>query len=222
MATDMTPRFDELRCADQDRELVAQVLNNAYAEGRLTFDEHADRIAAAYDSRTFGDLDALTGDLLPRDPRFPTQSAPVPAPSAAPATPGPWGHAAPVVPGAYSGANAILSTHRSGRLGTVAQEVTVNAWLGDARIDLVGATFASRTTTVRVGVLMGEVKIRVPEGVTVNTSHLTNVMAETKVDGIVGHPDGMVVNVVGTVIMGEVTVLGPATSRTRRYERFVK
>ena len=58
MASEST-RLEALRCADHDRELVAQVLNNAYAEGRITFEEHADRIARAYDARTFGDLNAL-------------------------------------------------------------------------------------------------------------------------------------------------------------------
>ncbi|NHB85359.1 DUF1707 domain-containing protein [Tessaracoccus sp. HDW20] len=79
----MSPRIDELRCADQDRELVAQVLNNAYAEGRLTFDEHAERIAHAYDAKTFGDLDVLTVDLVaptrrPAPPRGARSGAPAP------------------------------------------------------------------------------------------------------------------------------------------------
>lgn len=214
MATDMTPRFDQLRCADQDRELVAQVLNNAYAEGRLTFDEHADRIATAYDAKTFGDLDVLTADLLPRDPHVATQ----------PATPAPAAQRldSVAIPGAFTGANAILSTQKSGSISTVAGDLTLNSWLGEVRLDLVGATFASRHTTVHVGVLMGEVKIRVPEGVEVNTSQITNVMAETKVDGVAPHPDGIVLTLVGTVIMGEVTVLGPRIAKQRKYEKFAQ
>ncbi len=212
MATDMTPRFDQLRCADQDRELVARVLNNAYAEGRLTFDEHADRIATAYDAKTFGDLDVLTADLLPRDPRGAAQ----------PAAPAPQQAGDVAIPGAFTGANAILSTQKSGSISTVASDLSLNSWLGEVRLDLVGATFASRHTTVHVGVLMGEVKIRVPEGVEVNTSQITNVMAETKVDGVASHPDGIVLTLVGTVIMGEVTVLGPRIAKQRKYEKFAQ
>lgn len=212
MATDMTPRFDQLRCADQDRELVARVLNNAYAEGRLTFDEHADRIATAYDAKTFGDLDVLTADLLPRDPRGAAQ----------PAAPAPQQAGDVAIPGAFTGANAILSTQKSGSISTVASDLSLNSWLGEVRLDLVGATFASRHTTVHVGVLMGEVKIRVPEGVEVNTSQITNVMAETKVDGVAPHPDGIVLTLVGTVIMGEVTVLGPRIAKQRKYEKFAQ
>ncbi len=212
MATDMTPRFDQLRCADQDRELVARVLNNAYAEGRLTFDEHADRIATAYDAKTFGDLDVLTADLLPRDPRGAAQ----------PAAPASQQAGDVAIPGAFTGANAILSTQKSGSISTVASDPSLNPWLGEERLDLVGATFASRHTTVHVGVLMGEVKIRVPEGVEVNTSQITNVMAETKVDGVAPHPDGIVLTLVGTVIMGEVTVLGPRIAKQRKYEKFAQ
>lgn len=73
------PRLESLRCADQDRELVAQVLNNAYAEGRLTFEEHAERIAKAYDALTFGDLNELTGDLVAVPRPRPAPSAAVPS-----------------------------------------------------------------------------------------------------------------------------------------------
>lgn len=217
MATDMTPRFDQLRCADQDRELVARVLNNAYAEGRLTFEEHADRIATAYDSKTFGELDALTADLVRAEPQ--QYAAPSQRPLAAPA---PQSAPAPDHPGAYSGGNAILSTLKPGQLGTVASDVTINAWLGDARIDLVGAAFVSRNTQLHIGVMMGEIKIRVPEGVFVNTSRVTTIMGETKVDGLVPHPDGITLLLDGTVIMGEVTILGPATAKQRRYDKLVR
>lgn len=222
MATDMTPRFDDLRCADQDRELVAQVLNNAYAEGRLTFDEHADRIARAYDAKTFGDLNGLTDDLLPRQQQAQQLSQPRPT---APTSPTPTASTTPpmssALPDSFRGGNAILSSLKPGRLGTVASEVTLNSWLGDVRIDLVDATFESRRTDVHIGGMLGEIRIRVPEGVTVVTNQVNNVMAEVKIDGLVPHPDGIVLNVIGTVILGNVTILGPNISKPRKYERFV-
>ncbi|GAA4900882.1 DUF1707 domain-containing protein [Tessaracoccus lubricantis] len=219
-------RLHELRCADQDRELVAQLLNNAYADGRLTFDEHADRIAKAYDAKTFGDLNPLTTDLVAPQPQPVVEpySAPTPAPSPSP-MPVPAQFAAPpAVPGidAFTGGNAVLSTFRPGQLHTVASNVTINAWLGEARIDLVGAAFESRDTTINVGGLMGEINIRVPEGVAVDVSRLNMVMGESKVDGTVHHPDGIRVRLVGTFIMGEVKVLGPDTSRLRKYQRFTR
>lgn len=206
------PRLESLRCADQDRELVAQVLNNAYAEGRLTFEEHAERIAKAYDALTFGDLNELTGDLVavPR-PR------PVPSSAVAPAA----AARVPAAPGQYTGGNAVLSTLKPGRIDTVAPDVTVNAWLGEVRLDLVDATFADRETTINVGGLMGEVRIRVPAGVDVNVSGLSTVMGDIKIEGTSPRPDGIRINLVGTVVMGEVKVCGPDTKKTK-YEKFVK
>ena len=40
-----------LRCADSDREQVVRLLNTAFAEGRLTREEHDERIDATWVSR---------------------------------------------------------------------------------------------------------------------------------------------------------------------------
>ena len=208
-------RITALRCADQDRELVAQVLNNAYAEGRLTFDEHAERIAHAYEAKTFGDLDVLTTDLVAQRRPVPTA---VPGPSPQPVVPR---TAAAPVPGQFTGGNAVFSTFKPGRIDVLAPEVTLNAWLGEVRLDLVDTTFASRDTTINIGGLMCEVRIRVPEGVDVNVSGTSMVMGDTKVEGTRPRPDGIRINLVGTVLMGEVKVLGPDT-KANKYEKFVK
>ena len=215
MASEST-RLEALRCADHDRELVAQVLNNAYTEGRITFEEHADRIAKAYDARTFGDLNVLTTDLVPRT----RPAAPGPAPLIAPAVATVPGYLPAVSD--FTGGNAFMSSFKPGAVGIIAPEVTLNAWLGDVRIDLVGATFASRVTTVNVGGLMCELRIRVPEGVDVNLSGVNAIMSDAKVDGLRPRPDGMVLNLQGTVVMGDVKVLGPGVANQRKYEKFVR
>lgn len=209
-------RITALRCADQDRELVAQVLNNAYAEGRLTFDEHAERIAHAYEAKTFGDLDVLTTDLVAQRRPVPTA---VPGPSPQPVVERTAAHVA--VPGQFTGGNAVLSTFKPGRIDVVAPEVTLNAWLGEVRLDLVDSTFAARDTVINIGGLMCDVRIRVPEGVDVNVSGTSMVMGDTKVEGTRPRPDGIRINLVGTVFMGEVKVLGPDT-KANKYEKFVK
>ena len=53
----------QLRVSDADRDQVTEVLHAAYAEGRITFDEHAERTAAALEARTFDDL--TRSDLRP-------------------------------------------------------------------------------------------------------------------------------------------------------------
>ena len=209
-------RIDDLRCSDQDRELVAQVLNNAYAEGRLTFEEHTERIAKAYDARTFGDLDALTPDLIARRPSAP---APKPASQLSPVAPL---STAVSAQGEFTGGNAILSTFKPGRIDLMGANVTLNAWLGEVKLDLVDTTFAARETTINVGGLMCDVRLRVPEGVDVNVSHLSTVMGEAKIDGLRPRADGIRINLIGTIFMGEVLVLGPDTRKRNKYEKFMK
>lgn len=49
--------------SDGDRDTAVSVLNEAFAEGRLTADEHGERVAAAYAARTWPELARLTADL---------------------------------------------------------------------------------------------------------------------------------------------------------------
>lgn len=58
MATD-----DPIRASDIDRDAVVATLRDAYTAGRLTLDEFDERMAAAYASKTWGDLRRLTIDL---------------------------------------------------------------------------------------------------------------------------------------------------------------
>jgi Domain of unknown function (DUF1707) len=52
-----------IRASDQDREVVVTALRDAYTAGRLTLEEFDERMTAAYESRTWGDLRKLTEDL---------------------------------------------------------------------------------------------------------------------------------------------------------------
>lgn len=70
----MNPR---MRASDADREHVVAILREQVGTGRLTLEEFSQRSATAYQSRTIGELDALTGDLPRPAP------APVPAPTLA-------------------------------------------------------------------------------------------------------------------------------------------
>lgn len=79
---------DRMRVSDSDRDRAAARLRDYYAEGRLTTEELDERVTAALNARTAGDLRRLMADL------------PSPAPAAAdPGTPrfaaqgrgaGPW------------------------------------------------------------------------------------------------------------------------------------
>lgn len=54
---------DHLRAADRDREDVAAILREQYAQGRLTLEEFDERTTAAFNARTMGDLRPLLADL---------------------------------------------------------------------------------------------------------------------------------------------------------------
>jgi hypothetical protein len=68
-----------IRASDADREHTVGILRDGYACGRLTLAEFDERTTAAFASRTWGDLLALTNDL----PAGPTGSPP-PRPAVAP------------------------------------------------------------------------------------------------------------------------------------------
>lgn len=51
------------RASDGDRDKVASVLREHYAQGRLTVEEFDERLEQLYTSRTYGELATLTSDL---------------------------------------------------------------------------------------------------------------------------------------------------------------
>ncbi len=72
----MTPdEVGRLRVGDEEREVAAAALGEAYSLGRLDDAEYHERLDAAWTSRTRNDLDALFHDL------------PVPGPTPVPVAP---------------------------------------------------------------------------------------------------------------------------------------
>ena len=72
----------DARASDADRERAIDVLRAAFAEGRLSKEEHGTRVKRAYRSRTYGELAVLSADL----PSGPLGTLPAPA-AARPAQP---------------------------------------------------------------------------------------------------------------------------------------
>lgn len=52
-----------LRASAVDRDRVAELITAAFAEGRLSRDEHDARVGRALAARTYAELDVLTADL---------------------------------------------------------------------------------------------------------------------------------------------------------------
>lgn len=58
------PANADLRSSDVDREVVRELLAEAYADGRLSREEYDDRLATLLESRTLGELPPLVSDLV--------------------------------------------------------------------------------------------------------------------------------------------------------------
>jgi hypothetical protein len=52
-----------MRASDRDRQQVVEQLRGALEDGRLTMEEYVDRMEAAYQAATYGDLAPLCADL---------------------------------------------------------------------------------------------------------------------------------------------------------------
>lgn len=145
-----------MRISDEERHRVAEVLRQAAGEGRLDLDELDERLQAAYDAKTYGDLVPITADL-------PVAGAPpAPAPAARPSVPAPTGSAMP-----YSSSLAIMSTtKRSGRW-LVKDGHAAFALMGSVVLDLREAEFERGELTVNASAVMGEVSVVVDAGTTV-------------------------------------------------------
>ena len=75
--------YGQMRATDADRDGVHNVLQSAYADGRLTWDEFDARSTALMQAKTYDELAALTADLhrpVPYRPPVP-QVSPYPRPT---------------------------------------------------------------------------------------------------------------------------------------------
>ncbi|MBB5117248.1 DUF1707 domain-containing protein [Streptomyces eurocidicus] len=183
-----------LRASDADRDRTADILREALAEGRLTAEEHGERIGAVYAARTLGELEPLVGDL-PRPGGA--------ARGSAPAHPRPYG-AGPEGPESTENLVAVFGgAARKGRW-RVPRRTNAFALFGGVEIDLTEAVFERRENVVNAVAVFGGVDIKVPENVTLRTTG----------GGIFGgfdvrtqeapDPDAPVVSVTGFALFGGV------------------
>ncbi|MEU9165219.1 DUF1707 domain-containing protein [Streptomyces sp. NPDC048424] len=140
----------ELRASDADRDRIAQILGDALAEGRLTSDEHSERLDSLYAFKTVGELEALVRDL--------------PAPGGSHAPFGQAGSTPPAGP-ADTIVAVCSSSARKGRWRPGAHTRAVSV-MGDITLDLTEAVFEQQVTEINVTCVLGNVEVLVPENVT--------------------------------------------------------
>jgi hypothetical protein len=132
-----------LRASDADRDRAASVLNEALAEGRLTAEEHSERLDSIYAAKTQADLVPVLDDL--------PAAAPVPAPGTGPER---SYHGGPII-AIFGGAV------RKGRW-RVPPASTVVTVFGGADLDLRDAILPGREITIKAISVFGGMSITVP------------------------------------------------------------
>lgn len=166
------------------------LLQEAAADGRLTLDEHQERVEGAYAARTLGELAELTTDLAEpagQPLRFETK---------------------PVV--------AVLGSEEIAGRWVVPDRMVVTALFGEVKLDLREALLQQRTVTVRATALFGSVKLLVPEGVAVRMSGPVLMGNKSSRVRVPESPDAPVVEVRSFVCCGEIKA---STPRRKRFGR---
>ncbi|TWV47300.1 DUF1707 domain-containing protein [Streptomyces misionensis] len=151
---DAAPGVSALRASDADRDRVADILREALAEGRLTADEHAERVDGVLNAKTVGELEVFIQDLPAAHQRA---SGPAPVP------PRPTGE----IP-AESDANVVAVLSNAVRRGRWRPGRRLHAYavFGSVEIDLSEAIFEYQQVVIKAVSVFGDVQIRVPENVT--------------------------------------------------------
>jgi hypothetical protein len=194
-------RFLPIRASHQDRDAVAQRLQQAFAEHRLDDDEFDQRIRAALTAQTSADLDQLTADL----------------PASAP------GLAAPDPAGPKPGRFAVAyksPIRRSGRWRVPRQFRSV-VYKGSGWLDLRAAELTAPVTTIVAVAYKSRIDILLPPGVRVELGGLgvtAGGLASEEWDYQPPH-DAPVVHVKGMAYKGTVEVTTRPTSGPLTTER---
>ncbi len=169
------PRQPRVLLADSDRARVADVLADAFAEGRLNRDEYDERLAAAMQARTITDLEPTLEGLPPAVIAVtlaPLLGSLAPAPGF-PATPvSPSGATGWYSPGQVeTGSPSVVAFFGAGtRKGqwVVPASMSAVAIFGGVELDFTRAQFRSEDVELTAVAVFGGVEITVPEGISVH------------------------------------------------------
>ncbi|GHG95678.1 DUF1707 SHOCT-like domain-containing protein [Streptomyces lanatus] len=186
------PRATELRASDADRDRIADILRDALAEGRLTADEHAERVEGVLAAKTVGELDAFIRDLpAAHHGHAHRPAAPRPAPGAIPAEPD-------------DNVVAVFSSAvRKGRW-RAGRRIHAYAIFGSVEIDLSEALFEYQHVMIRAISVFGNVEVRVPENVSLRGTG-GGVLGNFEVDHFDAEdPRAPVVHVDGWAVLGNI------------------
>lgn len=185
----------DVRVSHADRDRVAQLLREALSEGRLTADEHAERVESAYAAKTISQLEPLLSDLPAGHRRLVPELSPPRA--------------------THTNLLAIFGgAARSGRW-RAGRKVSVLACFGGVEVDLTEALYEHQQVDVHVTTLFGGVDIKVPENVTLRGGGSGVLGGFDVAESEAPDPDAPVVVVHGIAMFGGVEARAEKGKRIR-------
>jgi hypothetical protein len=196
-----------LRASDADRDQVANLLSTAYAEGRLTMEEHEERVGQLMAAKTFDDLIPITRDLV-------VIGTPSPL-----ATPQPTNRFTIDTTGQGPETDKMIAIFggvtRTGKW-RVRKQTKALALFGGIDLDLRDAIFEAPVLEISGFWCFGGLDIKVPEGIEVR-DHTSGIFGGTDVSNIGDPAPGAPTLVIkGVSLFGGVSVRGPKPSKRRK------
>ncbi|MFD3499574.1 DUF1707 domain-containing protein [Streptomyces sp. NPDC058676] len=184
----------ELRASDADRDRIADILREALAEGRLTADEHAERVEGVLNAKRLGELEVFIRDLPAAHERRATPLY----------TPAPNRPTDAIPHDPDDNVVAVFSSAvRKGRW-RAGRRIHAYAVFGSVEIDLSEAIFEYRQVVIKAISVFGNVEVRVPENVSLRGTG-GGVLGNFEVDTLDStDPDAPVVYVDGWSVLGNI------------------
>ncbi|MFI1562583.1 DUF1707 domain-containing protein [Streptomyces sp. NPDC020490] len=189
------PAVSELRASDADRDRIADILRDALAEGRLTAEEHAERVEEVYRAKTVGQLEPLVKDLPGAH-----QRRDAPAYAAAPGRP----PAGAIPADADDSVVAVFSSAARRGRWRAGRRIHAYAVFGSVEIDLSEALFEHQQVMIKAISVFGDIQVRVPENVSLRGTG-GGVLGNFEVDALDSpEPEAPVVYIDGWAVLGNV------------------
>jgi Domain of unknown function (DUF1707)/Cell wall-active antibiotics response 4TMS YvqF len=183
-----------LRASDADRDTAAAVINNALAEGRLTAEEHSERLDAIYAAKTHAELVPLLDDLP--------------------------GHSAALLPATATPSAAVANYKRGSRIiaifggasrkGSWHPDPVINVLtvFGGAELDFRDAVLPGKEVILRATCVLGGVEVIVPPEMRVVDNGIA-ILGGREIAGNADEsasPDAPVLRVEGVCVLGGIEV----------------
>lgn len=191
--------ISRMRISDADRDRAASVLGDALAEGRLTAQEHSERLDVILAARTHADIAPVVNDI-PGAAAALARSASTLAPPAQAGQLRRAGHPARMV--------AVLSEVRRKGAWQVPPDLEAITVFGNADLDLREAILPGREVRIRAISFLGGIEITVPpEMHVIDDGWALMGGRETPPDSPESqHPDAPVLRVSGVSLLGGLSV----------------